>query len=195
MPSEIGCTLMLAGEEEELINAAVQHSQTVHGHQDSSELRKRIKDSLKPESAGARSESKIRSSQKNFEQPDESRPFKGHGRLDLVNFDDGHTLGKGIFEPGWKWSVDVKPLAGTESCQAAHFGYCLKGKMTIRMDNGEELQIKAGEAFELEPGHDAWVVGNEPCEVLDFVGFSDYAVSAAEETSGGKDEQPLRKAA
>jgi mannose-6-phosphate isomerase-like protein (cupin superfamily) len=113
---------------------------------------------------------------KDFGRPDERRNFKGHGHLDLLNFDDGTIVGLGVFEPGWRWSVDVKPLAETESCQADHTGYCLKGSMTIRMDNGDEFQIKAGQAFRIPPGHDAWVDGNETCEALDVSGYKEYAV-------------------
>jgi len=113
---------------------------------------------------------------KEFSHPDERRPFKDHGHLDVLKFDDGTVVGLGSFEPGWRWSNDVKPIAETESCQADHTGYCLKGQMTIRMDSGEEFQIKAGDAYRIPPGHDAWVDGNETCEALDVTGVKDYAV-------------------
>lgn len=113
--------------------------------------------------------------------PDERREFKAHGHLDLVKFEDGASLGLGVFEPGWRWSADVKPIAGTESCQSDHTGYCLKGRMTIRMDSGEELQIKAGDAVRIPPGHDAWVEGNETCELLDFTGYEHYALESKTE--------------
>lgn len=114
---------------------------------------------------------------KAFEKPDERRDFKARGHLDIVNFDDGTTMGRAVFEPGWKWSNDVKPIAGTESCEAEHTGYCTKGKMTIRMNSGEEFQIKPGDAFRIPPGHDAWVDENESCEILDFTGYAEYAKS------------------
>lgn len=113
---------------------------------------------------------------KDFGRPDERRPFKAHGHLDLLTFEDGTTVGLGVFEPGWRWSNDVKPIAETASCQADHTGYCLKGSMTIRMDNGEEFEVKAGQAFRIPPGHDAWVNGNETCEALDVSGYKEYAL-------------------
>lgn len=112
---------------------------------------------------------------KNFDSPDEKRGFRGHGHLDVLNFGEDHLVGRGVFEPGWKWSVDVKPIAETKSCEAEHFGYCISGKMTIKMDSGEEVKIQAGDAFHLAPGHDAWVEGNEPCVLIDFGGFKEYA--------------------
>lgn len=113
---------------------------------------------------------------KSLKDPDEKRMFRSHGRLDVVQLDRNHVVGLGKFEPGWRWSQDVKPLAGTDSCQAEHFGYCLRGRMTIRMDDGDQIEISAGEAFYLAPGHDAWVEGDETCELLDFTGFKEYAV-------------------
>ncbi|MEO7161887.1 MAG: cupin domain-containing protein [Bdellovibrionia bacterium] len=116
---------------------------------------------------------------KSLNHPDESRQFTAHGHLDLINFEDGTTIGKGIFEPGWRWSTDVKPLAQTTQCMAAHMGYCISGKMIIRMENGEEYPINEGDAFNIPPGHDAWVVGTEPCVMLDWSGYKDYAKKAA----------------
>ena len=116
---------------------------------------------------------------KSFESPDETRPFQAHGRLDLLNFPDGTAVGRGVFEPGWRWSKDVKPIAGTSSCMAEHHGYCLSGSMVIQMDNGDEFRIQAGDAFTIPPGHDAWVVGNEQCISLDMTGFKDYAKKTA----------------
>jgi hypothetical protein len=112
---------------------------------------------------------------KTFNQPDERRDFQSHGRLDLLAFEGGVSIGKGTLEPGWKWSNDVKSIAGTESCEAPHTGYCISGSMTIRMNDGKEFQIKAGDAFQIPPGHDAWVTGNENCVMLDFTGYEQYA--------------------
>jgi hypothetical protein len=78
---------------------------------------------------------------KSFIRPDEVRDFQGHGHLDVLNFANGLTIGRGVFEPGWRWSNDVKPIAGTATCQAPHAGYCLSGSMTIRMENGEQFRI------------------------------------------------------
>ncbi|HTE84271.1 MAG TPA: cupin domain-containing protein, partial [Dehalococcoidia bacterium] len=92
--------------------------------------------------------------------PEETRKFP-HGKIELVKLGDV-TAGRGTFEPGWKWSVDVKPIAGTTSCQAAHTGYVLSGRMRVRMDDGTEVEVGPGDAYVFPPGHDGWTVGNEP---------------------------------
>lgn len=84
-------------------------------------------------------------------------------------------MGRATFEPGWKWSECVKPIAQTESCQAAHLGYVESGKMIVVMDDGKKLEFGPGDAMSLPPGHDAWVVGSDKCIVVDFVGFENYA--------------------
>ena len=114
-------------------------------------------------------------SSRGFGSPDETRPFKAHGHLDLLKFGDAATIGRGVFEPGWKWSNDVKPIAGTQSCQSAHTGYCVSGSMTIKMDSGEQVTVRAGDAFYLPPGHDAWTEGNEACVLIDVTGVQRYA--------------------
>lgn len=92
--------------------------------------------------------------------PSQVRTFpKGH--VDLINI-GGATVGKGIFEPGWRWSESVKPIAKTDSCEAPHFQYQISGTMMVLMDDGTEFECKAGDVSLLPPGHDAWVVGNEP---------------------------------
>jgi uncharacterized cupin superfamily protein len=111
---------------------------------------------------------------KNFTSPDETRPFKGNGQAKAVEL-AGHTVLEGTFEPGWKWSENVKPIAETDSCQAAHFGYVLSGSMRVYMDDGTELQIKAGDVVAIPPGHDAEVTGSEPCVMVDFGEIGDYA--------------------
>jgi quercetin dioxygenase-like cupin family protein len=112
---------------------------------------------------------------KRFDAPDEVREFQGgKGRVELVDM-GGNTVGVGTFEPGWKWSEHVKPLAGTDSCQVGHIGYVLKGRMNVVMDNGEELEVGPGDAFNMPPGHDAWTVGDESCVLLDFGGLKGYA--------------------
>ncbi len=117
----------------------------------------------------------LNASCKNFAAPDERRKFHGHGHLDILNFADHVVIGKGVFEPGWKWSVDVKPIAGTTSCEAPHVGYCLEGSMKIVMNSGETFIIKAGDAFQIPPGHDALVMGGTRCVLLDFSGYENYA--------------------
>ena len=124
---------------------------------------------------------------KNLQKPDETRPFKGKGKVDIVHLGET-TVGRGIFEPGWRWSTNVKPIAGTDTCEASHIGYCLSGSMRIRMDDGEEKEIKAGDSFHITPGHDAWVTSSEPCVMLDFSGFHHYA---KEQPRAGAEQHPI----
>jgi hypothetical protein len=110
---------------------------------------------------------------KSVNSPEEVRKFD-KGKVELVKI-AGATIGRATFEPGWKWSTCVKPIAKTDSCQAAHFGYQLSGTMTTRMNSGPEKTSKAGDVVNIPPGHDAWVVGNEPVVFVDFQGMVDYA--------------------
>lgn len=114
---------------------------------------------------------------KRFDSPEEVRPFD-KGKLELVRL-GGTQVGRATFQPGWKWSACVKPLAKTHSCEAAHFGYQISGTMKIVMDDGAEYTVRAGEAAAIPPGHDAWVVGDEPVVFVDFQGMADYAKQAA----------------
>lgn len=109
-----------------------------------------------------------------FGTPKETRPFKANGKLELVELRGG-LAGRGSFEPGWKWSQDVKPIAGTDSCQAAHTGYVISGSMHVAFDDGSSIDVKAGDVFYMPPGHDAWTVGNETCVLVDFSGVEQYA--------------------
>jgi ketosteroid isomerase-like protein len=102
-----------------------------------------------------------------IEQDGEHRQFAAHGHADLATA-GGLTLLRGVFEPGWRWSEDVKPIAGTDSCKVRHLGYAITGTMQVRMDDGAETTIHAGQLFDIAPGHDAWVVGDEACEMLDY---------------------------
>ena len=110
---------------------------------------------------------------KSFGVPDEVRKFD-KGKVELVNI-GGATIGRAIFEPGWKWSTSVKPLVNTKSCEAPHFQYHVSGTLKVLMDDGMEKELKAGDVSLLPSGHDAWVVGNEPVVVVDFQGMVDYA--------------------
>ena len=111
---------------------------------------------------------------KSFGSPDETREFKdGKGKFELVDL-NAHKIGRGTFEPGWRWSEHVKPVAGTDSCQSAHFGYVLSGRQKVMMDDGSEIEYGPGDAFHMPPGHDAWVEG-ERCVLLDFGGLQGYA--------------------
>ena len=111
---------------------------------------------------------------KRFDRPDETRPFVSHGQAKVVELSD-HTVARGEFEPGWRWSTDVKPIAGTDSCQASHLGYCISGRMRVHMDDGSQSEIGPGDAFAIPAGHDAEVVGDEACVLLDFGEIADYA--------------------
>ncbi|MGO9456050.1 MAG: cupin domain-containing protein [Acidimicrobiales bacterium] len=112
---------------------------------------------------------------KSLDAPEETRPFTDDkGQLELVNLESG-PVGRATFEPGWKWSLHVKPIAGTNSCQAAHMGYYVSGRMHVVMDDGEEAEFGPGDFAVIPPGHDAWIVGDEACIVIDWQGFADYA--------------------
>lgn len=114
---------------------------------------------------------------KSFKSPDEVRTFE-KGKVELVKI-GGAMVGRGEFQPGWKWSKHVKPIAKTNSCEAPHFQYQLSGVMHVVMDDGTERDIKAGEVSSLPMGHDGWVVGHEPVVVVDFQGMVDYAKQSA----------------
>lgn len=115
--------------------------------------------------------------------PTESRPFAAKGHAEMHALGD-LTVMRGVFEPGWKWSEHVKPIAGTASCEARHLGYCVSGRMRIRMDDGSEEEIGPGDFMRVGPGHDAWVIGNEPCVLVDFGVVEEYA----KQTAAGKVE-------
>jgi quercetin dioxygenase-like cupin family protein len=112
---------------------------------------------------------------KSLDSPEEVRSFEaGKGHLDMVNLGDA-PVGRAVFEPGWRWSEHVKPIAKTKSCEAAHTGYVVSGRITIAMDDGEQDTFEPGDFMVVPPGHDAWVVGDEPCIVIDWQGYTDYA--------------------
>jgi hypothetical protein len=110
---------------------------------------------------------------KSFSAPEETRTFP-NGKLDIVDV-GGNKVGQATFQPGWKWSESIKPIAGTDSCMSTHIGFVQSGRMKVVMDDGTELNFGPNDAMSLPAGHDAWVVGNEPCVVVDFVGFENYA--------------------
>lgn len=113
---------------------------------------------------------------KNVDTPDETRKFE-RGQIDVVNIGGG-TVGRAHFEPGWKWSNDVKPIAGTDLCQAPHFMYQISGRMHVVMADGSEFDMGPGDIAMIPPGHDAWVVGNESVEAVDWGGATNYAKPA-----------------
>jgi len=110
---------------------------------------------------------------KHFGKPDEVREFP-KGRVELIRI-GGATIGRAVFEPGWRWASSVQPIAMTKSCEAPHFQYHVSGVLRVLMDDGAEFDCKPGDVSLLPSGHDAWVVGNEPAIVVDFQGMLDYA--------------------
>ena len=108
-----------------------------------------------------------------FESPTEVREFE-KGRFEIVRIGE-MTVGRATYEPGWKWSEHVGPTAGTESCQIEHVGLVISGQAAVRMDDGTERVMKAGNLFHVPPGHDSWVVGDEPYVSLHFLGADEYA--------------------
>jgi SAM-dependent methyltransferase len=111
--------------------------------------------------------------QKGFAQPDEVREF-ANGRAEILNI-GGSEIGRFVFEPGWRWSNDVKPIAGTPSCEKRHFQYTVSGRLGVRMDDGTEFELGPGDVALIEPGHDGWVIGDEPAVILDWAGAAEYA--------------------
>jgi hypothetical protein len=111
--------------------------------------------------------------QKSFAQPDAIRTFE-KGKLELITL-GGVTFGRATLQPGWKWSTSVKPLANTESCQAPHLQYHLSGRLHVVMEDGSEYDFIQGDVSLIPPGHDAWVMGEEPVMILDISGMADYA--------------------
>lgn len=110
---------------------------------------------------------------KRFEEPDEVRVFE-KGRFELLKI-GGMTIGRASYEPGWKWSVHVGAATGAKSCQVEHVGMVLSGKATAAMDDGRVIEMTAGDVFYIAPGHDSWVVGDEPYVSLHFLGAETYA--------------------
>lgn len=110
---------------------------------------------------------------KTVSQPDERRTFD-KGQVDLVSL-GGVTFGRATLQPGWKWSTCVKPLAKTKSCQASHLQYHVSGRLRAVMDNGSEQEFGPGDVALIPPGHDAWVVGNDPVVIIDISGMVNYA--------------------
>lgn len=108
-----------------------------------------------------------------FDESDEVR-IVPNGRVEVVELDD-RVVGRMTYEPGWRWSVDVQPIAGTKSCQFHHVGVTTSGRLRVQMQDGVELEIGPGEVFEIPPGHDAWVIGDEPWVSVDFEAMRAFA--------------------
>jgi quercetin dioxygenase-like cupin family protein len=114
---------------------------------------------------------------KSLDSPDEVRKFGGDtGQVELITVEGG-MVGRATFMPGWRWSEHVKPIAGTDSCQMAHVGYQVSGRMGVRLDDGEEMEYGPGDFVSIPAGHDGWVIGDEPAVIIDWQGMTDYAKS------------------
>ena len=110
---------------------------------------------------------------RDFSAPEETRtPDKT--RVELVNLGGGQ-IGRFTFQPGWRWSECIKPVAGTDSCQVEHIGYAVSGALHIKHDDGTEGDVVAGQVYRIGPGHDAWNGGNEPAVFIEFQGAGSYA--------------------
>jgi class 3 adenylate cyclase len=112
---------------------------------------------------------------KGFAQPDEVRTFP-NGKLEVLQLGES-AYGRFCFEPGWRWSTDVAPITGTRSCQHRHLGYTISGSLHVRTDDGAEIVILPGDAYEIPPGHDSWVEGDEPWVSVEFASARTFAVS------------------
>jgi hypothetical protein len=110
---------------------------------------------------------------KRFDRPDEIREFE-KGCFELVHL-GGMTVGRATYQPGWKWSEHVGKGLGQASCGVEHVGMVVSGCATAAMDNGDIIEMRAGDIFYIPPGHDSWVVGDEPYVSLHFLGAGDYA--------------------
>jgi quercetin dioxygenase-like cupin family protein len=110
---------------------------------------------------------------RSFTKPDETRTFEA-GHLDVLRI-GGSDIGRLVLSSGWRWSEHVKPIAGTELCEAPHFQYHVAGTLRIQMADGATFDAKPGDVTSLPSGHDAWVVGDEQVVVIDWFGASEYA--------------------
>ena len=110
---------------------------------------------------------------KRFESPDEVRTFE-KGKFEIVHV-GGMTIGRATYEPGWRWSEHIGAATGSRECQIEHVGLVVSGKATAAMTDGTVYEMKAGDLFYVPPGHDSWVVGDEPYVSIHLMGASDYA--------------------
>ncbi|PYS76111.1 MAG: cupin [Acidobacteria bacterium] len=110
---------------------------------------------------------------KSFDSPEETRSVD-KGTVEILNL-EGMQVMRATFQPGWKWSESVKPVAGTQSCEVAHLVYVISGRMALKMDDGSETEVGSGDVVSIPPGHDAWIVGDEPFVGIDFQGGGSYA--------------------
>ena len=112
---------------------------------------------------------------KRFETPDEVRVFD-KGRFEIVVV-GGMTIGRATYEPGWKWSLHVGAKTGQTMCEVEHVGIVVSGRATAAMRDGRVIEMRPGDVFYIAPGHDSWVVGDEPYVSLHLMGAADYAAA------------------
>jgi class 3 adenylate cyclase len=110
--------------------------------------------------------------------PDEVREFQ-NGKVNVVQLGE-QAFARFVFQPGWVWSKDVAAIAGTATCQHRHLGYTISGSLHVRMDDGVELTIGPGDVYEIPPGHDAWVVGDEPWDSIEFASARSFGAARDE---------------
>jgi len=118
---------------------------------------------------------------KRFDRPDETREFE-KGRFEVVDI-GGMTIGRATYEPGWKWSEHVGVPLGKRRCDVEHVGIVVSGRATAAMDDGRVIEMGPGDIFYIAPGHDSWVVGDEPYVSLHLLGAGDYAGSKGQAAS------------
>jgi hypothetical protein len=104
---------------------------------------------------------------KNFEKPDETQT-PPNVRIEIIRM-DGRVIQKQTYQPGWRWSKDIKPIAKTNSCQVHHFGVWVSGRLRVKADDGQEIEYCAGDVSDIPPGHDGWVIGKEPAVFYQFI--------------------------
>jgi mannose-6-phosphate isomerase-like protein (cupin superfamily) len=104
--------------------------------------------------------------------PDEKRSFE-NGKIDVVTV-GGLTMGRMTLQPGWKWSKSVKPIVKTNSCQTHHVGSIISGRLKTVLDDGSEAEFGPGDAYDIPPGHDGWVVGDNPVIAFELLSAAQY---------------------
>jgi class 3 adenylate cyclase len=112
---------------------------------------------------------------RSFNAPDQVRDFSS-GRIEVINLDET-AIGRFVFQPGWRWSKDVAPIVGTATCQNRHVGFAISGQLHVVMTDGTELDIIADDAFEIPPGHDAWVVGDDTWDTVEFTSARNFGIA------------------
>jgi class 3 adenylate cyclase len=122
----------------------------------------------------------MRLQRRRFSEATDVRRFS-HGQIEVVEMDD-NVVGRMTYEPGWRWSVDIKPVAGGDACQFHHLGFTVSGRLRVQMSDGAELETGPNEVFEFPPGHDAWVVGDERWVAIDFEAMRTFGKDVNPET-------------